>query len=266
MLDEYLAGRIDLDAYRGRSAYSFAVQAAERAVREATRTAGSTTSSSSARRRASASAPAGGPSRSRSSRRRASSPTSRATSGRSGTRGTTPQESFANQPPDQDEPALLVELAGQVAAVNGSRRRRSPPAPRACAGSSTCLPSNDERRRRRGRRSLWAAARAASPRSASRARAARRGGRRAPAGALRTNVARGAARDVVRLQPRRASREEIRAQLAVVGNRAAELDVVLALSSAARNASSQVWTLTPMVTWSESVSDVSAWCSQPRGR
>src|SRR6476646_3790741 len=35
VLDEYLAGRIDLTHYRGRSAYSFAEQAAERAVREA---------------------------------------------------------------------------------------------------------------------------------------------------------------------------------------------------------------------------------------
>jgi hypothetical protein len=34
LLDEYLAGRIDLAHYRGRSTYSFAVQAAERAVRE----------------------------------------------------------------------------------------------------------------------------------------------------------------------------------------------------------------------------------------
>jgi hypothetical protein len=36
VLDEYLAGRIDLDHYRGRSCYSFTAQAAERAVREAT--------------------------------------------------------------------------------------------------------------------------------------------------------------------------------------------------------------------------------------
>jgi hypothetical protein len=35
VLDEYLARRIDLAHYRGRSSYSFAVQAAERAVREA---------------------------------------------------------------------------------------------------------------------------------------------------------------------------------------------------------------------------------------
>ncbi len=35
VLDEYLAGRIDLEHYRGRSCYSFAAQAAERAVREA---------------------------------------------------------------------------------------------------------------------------------------------------------------------------------------------------------------------------------------
>jgi hypothetical protein len=35
VLDEYLAGRIELDHYRGRACYSFAVQAAERAVREA---------------------------------------------------------------------------------------------------------------------------------------------------------------------------------------------------------------------------------------
>ena len=34
VLDEYLARRIDLAHYRGRSSYSFAVQAAERAVRE----------------------------------------------------------------------------------------------------------------------------------------------------------------------------------------------------------------------------------------
>jgi hypothetical protein len=34
LLDEYLAGRIDLEHYRGRSCYSFAVQAAERRVRE----------------------------------------------------------------------------------------------------------------------------------------------------------------------------------------------------------------------------------------
>jgi hypothetical protein len=33
-LDEYLAGRLDLAHYRGRSAYTFAVQAAERVVRE----------------------------------------------------------------------------------------------------------------------------------------------------------------------------------------------------------------------------------------
>lgn len=36
LLDEHLAGRIDLPHYRGRSCYSFAVQAAERAVREET--------------------------------------------------------------------------------------------------------------------------------------------------------------------------------------------------------------------------------------
>jgi hypothetical protein len=35
VLDEYLAGRIELSHYRGRSCYSFAVQSAERAVREA---------------------------------------------------------------------------------------------------------------------------------------------------------------------------------------------------------------------------------------
>jgi hypothetical protein len=35
VLDEYLAGRIHLEHYRGRSCYSFAEQAAERAVREA---------------------------------------------------------------------------------------------------------------------------------------------------------------------------------------------------------------------------------------
>lgn len=34
LLDEYLAGRIQLEHYRGRSCYSFAVQAAERRVRE----------------------------------------------------------------------------------------------------------------------------------------------------------------------------------------------------------------------------------------
>jgi len=36
VLDEYLAGRIDLEHYRGRACYGFATQAAERAVREAT--------------------------------------------------------------------------------------------------------------------------------------------------------------------------------------------------------------------------------------
>ena len=36
VLDEYLAGRIHLAAYRGRSCHTFPVQAAERAVREAT--------------------------------------------------------------------------------------------------------------------------------------------------------------------------------------------------------------------------------------
>ena len=36
LLDEVLAGRIPLEHYRGRSCYSFAEQAAERAVREAT--------------------------------------------------------------------------------------------------------------------------------------------------------------------------------------------------------------------------------------
>ncbi len=35
VLDEYLAGRLDVDHFRGRSCYSFAEQAAERAVREA---------------------------------------------------------------------------------------------------------------------------------------------------------------------------------------------------------------------------------------
>ena len=48
--------------------------------------------------------------------------------------------------------------------------------------------------------------------------------------------------------------------------RAAELDVVLALTRAALKASSQVWTLTPTVMWSESVLEVIASCSQPRGR
>jgi hypothetical protein len=36
ILDEHLAGRVELDHYRGRSAYSFPVQAAERHVREQT--------------------------------------------------------------------------------------------------------------------------------------------------------------------------------------------------------------------------------------
>jgi hypothetical protein len=36
VLDEYLAGRVHLPLYRGRSCHPFAVQAAERAVREAT--------------------------------------------------------------------------------------------------------------------------------------------------------------------------------------------------------------------------------------
>ena len=36
LLDEYLAGRIELERYRGRSCYGFAVQAAERRVREET--------------------------------------------------------------------------------------------------------------------------------------------------------------------------------------------------------------------------------------
>jgi hypothetical protein len=36
LVDEHLAGRVLLELYRGRSIYSFAVQAAERAVREAT--------------------------------------------------------------------------------------------------------------------------------------------------------------------------------------------------------------------------------------
>ena len=36
LLDHYLAGRIYLDCYRGRAAYSMQVQAAERAVRERT--------------------------------------------------------------------------------------------------------------------------------------------------------------------------------------------------------------------------------------
>jgi hypothetical protein len=36
VLDEYLAGRVHLDCYRGRSCHPFAVQAAERAVREET--------------------------------------------------------------------------------------------------------------------------------------------------------------------------------------------------------------------------------------
>jgi hypothetical protein len=35
MLEDYLGGRIDLDHYRGRSCYSFPIQAAERVVREA---------------------------------------------------------------------------------------------------------------------------------------------------------------------------------------------------------------------------------------
>ena len=40
LLDEYLAGRVDLTHYRGRSCYPFAVQAAERRVREETGLAG----------------------------------------------------------------------------------------------------------------------------------------------------------------------------------------------------------------------------------
>ncbi len=40
LLDEYLAGRIDLGHYRGRSAYPFPVQAAERRLREAAGLAG----------------------------------------------------------------------------------------------------------------------------------------------------------------------------------------------------------------------------------
>ena len=39
-MDELLAGRIPLDAYRGRSCHPFPVQAAERAIREETRLAG----------------------------------------------------------------------------------------------------------------------------------------------------------------------------------------------------------------------------------
>jgi hypothetical protein len=40
LLDEYLAGRIELGHYRGRSSYGFAVQAAERRIREETGLAG----------------------------------------------------------------------------------------------------------------------------------------------------------------------------------------------------------------------------------
>jgi hypothetical protein len=40
VLDEYLAGRIELGHYRGRACYPFAVQAAERAVREASGSTG----------------------------------------------------------------------------------------------------------------------------------------------------------------------------------------------------------------------------------
>src|SRR5262249_33995656 len=40
VLEEYLAGRIDLAHYRGRSFYSFPAQAAERVVRETARLAG----------------------------------------------------------------------------------------------------------------------------------------------------------------------------------------------------------------------------------
>ena len=40
ILDDYFAGRVNLERYRGRSAYTFAVQAAEQAVRERTGLAG----------------------------------------------------------------------------------------------------------------------------------------------------------------------------------------------------------------------------------
>jgi hypothetical protein len=40
LLSEHAAGRIDLERYRGRSAFSFPVQAAERAIRESERLLG----------------------------------------------------------------------------------------------------------------------------------------------------------------------------------------------------------------------------------
>ena len=118
MVDEYLAGRIDLPHYRGRSCYSFAVQAAERAVREARRAARrSTTSSSSsptARDRASACDAGAVYEVDVHAEPGALDPPDVLVGARSAARGATPQESFANEPSDEHEPALVVELAGQL--------------------------------------------------------------------------------------------------------------------------------------------------------
>ena len=117
LLDEYLAGRIDLEHYRGRSAHTFAEQAAERAIRaddraardRATSSWSTTTARMSRFRAGSRMFDVGVSLRAR----RADVPDVRRPR-RSGVPGTTPQKSFANQPPDEHEPALLVEVAREA--------------------------------------------------------------------------------------------------------------------------------------------------------
>ena len=140
VLDEYLAGRIDLDHYRGRSAYTFAEQAAERgdpADDRATRDR-ATSSWSSTRARTSGSAPVSAHLRRRRRLRagRADLPDLQRRDAQA-SRGTTPQESFANQPPDEHEPALVVEPAGKVGGGEGRRPPRRSPRSRRARGRGT---------------------------------------------------------------------------------------------------------------------------------
>ena len=123
VLEAALDGRVHLPHYRGRSCHGFPAQAAERGVREQTGLLGVfdvRVARDRARRRRLACAGRGRrdePTTSTCTARRARRPISRAPRRSSGGRRTTSQEPLAHEPPEQHEPARLVERAGQLGAA-----------------------------------------------------------------------------------------------------------------------------------------------------
>ena len=147
VLDEYLAGRIDLDRYRGRSRYAFPVQAAEHAVREATGLRGIDDLGSSSPDGATCTLPLTRRQRLRGRRRRragrahlpdvrrraAQAPAAlrRRKPSRTSRRTRTSRPSSSRSPGSS---AARERLVGAEDRVDLGR---------ACPGSSTCLPSNE---------------------------------------------------------------------------------------------------------------------------